>query len=230
MSEFNPLEDGSTAEERNMGQATPAPAGYCRICGRALAESDLRRFGGTIYCGEHVPGRPPEPTETPRSEYQRGEGGSPGLAFLLGLIPGVGAIYNGQYAKGLIHLMVFGLLISILQSGPGGLGAMFSLLVAGFYFYMPFESYHTARRRRRGEAVDEFSSILPIRAKSDSVAGPVALIGGGLVFLLINLDVIDLGEAVRYWPMILIAVGLYMLYARRRAASEPTERDRRGEL
>jgi len=26
---------------------------------------------------------------------------SPALAFLLGLIPGVGAIYNGQYVKGL---------------------------------------------------------------------------------------------------------------------------------
>ena len=28
-------------------------------------------------------------------------GASPGLAFLLGFIPGVGAIYNGQYVKGI---------------------------------------------------------------------------------------------------------------------------------
>ena len=32
---------------------------------------------------------------------------SPGLAFFLGWIPGVGAIYNGQYAKGLVHAVAF---------------------------------------------------------------------------------------------------------------------------
>ena len=38
---------------------------------------------------------------------------SPGFAFVLGLIPGVGAIYNGQYLKGLVHAIIFGLLISL---------------------------------------------------------------------------------------------------------------------
>jgi len=31
---------------------------------------------------------------------------SPGLALFLGLIPGVGAIYNGQYAKGMVHAII----------------------------------------------------------------------------------------------------------------------------
>ena len=42
---------------------------------------------------------------------------SPGLAFVLGLIPGVGAIYNGQYAKGLVHVIIIGLIISMLSNG-----------------------------------------------------------------------------------------------------------------
>ena len=37
-----------------------------------------------------------------------GEYLAPGLAFALGFIPGVGAIYNGQYLKGLVHALIFG--------------------------------------------------------------------------------------------------------------------------
>ena len=42
--------------------------------------------------------------------------------LLLGLIPGVGAIYNGQYAKGLVHAVVFGLLVSAIANGHGNGG------------------------------------------------------------------------------------------------------------
>jgi TM2 domain-containing membrane protein YozV len=33
------------------------------------------------------------------------------LAFILGFIPGLGAIYNGEYNKAMIHIVVFGALI-----------------------------------------------------------------------------------------------------------------------
>ncbi len=68
-------------------------------------------------------------------------GPSPGLAFLLGLIPGVGAIYNGQYAKGLIHVVILGLLISIMGSNAAGdLGPLFGMLIALWFPYMAFEA------------------------------------------------------------------------------------------
>jgi len=41
---------------------------------------------------------------------------SPGLALFLGFIPGVGAIYNGQYAKGILHAVIWGLLMTIADS------------------------------------------------------------------------------------------------------------------
>jgi len=41
---------------------------------------------------------------------------SPGLALFLGMIPGVGAIYNGQYAKGMVHAIIWGVLMSIADS------------------------------------------------------------------------------------------------------------------
>ena len=53
---------------------------------------------------EPSPYTTPQPSPHPMSD----PGASPGLAFLLGFIPGVGAIYNGQYVKGLIHVVVLG--------------------------------------------------------------------------------------------------------------------------
>jgi TM2 domain-containing membrane protein YozV len=71
---------------------------------------------------------------------------SPALAGLLGFIPGVGAIYNGQYAKGVVHLVIFAVLVSFCSHVSG----IFGLFVAGWLFYMAFEAYHTAIARRDG--------------------------------------------------------------------------------
>src|ERR1041385_1339744 len=114
----------------------PTTVGYCRACGKALSEADVRAAHGTIYCEEHVPVTPnnpqtvpPQPTSFEQSPYTNpytAQGApppipnndvSPGLAFLLGTIPGVGAIYNGQYAKGIVHVFIVGVMISILSSG-----------------------------------------------------------------------------------------------------------------
>ena len=85
---------------------------------------------------------------------------SPGLAFALGFIPGVGAIYNGQYLKGLVHALIFGLIISLLDAihGPGA--PLLAICLSAFVFYMPFEAYHTAKRRLAGQPVEEFSSLI----------------------------------------------------------------------
>jgi hypothetical protein len=146
---------------------------------------------------------------------------SPGLAFLLGLIPGVGAIYNAQYLKGFIHVAILGVLISILSNGRiagnEALEPFFGLLIAIWYFYMPFEAYHTARKRQLGVPVDEWSSLLPRGSMNGGgrlPLGPVVLIGIGVFFLLDNLGILPLGEVLRYWPLILIGVGVYSLYSR----------------
>ena len=146
----------------------------------------------------------------------------PGLAFVLGLIPGVGAIYNGQYAKGVVHVVIFGLLISIVSAGDvRGFEPLFGLLIAIWYFYMPFEAYHTARKRQSGEPVDEFSSILPIHARRPGLpAGPFVLIALGVIFLLNTMNVIAFDQIVRWWPAGLIVLGAYMLY-RRLTGSDP---------
>jgi len=202
---------------------SPATA-YCRVCGKALCAACQRPAQGTIFCAEHAPAAE---TSTPSSSTAPwtaspsappppawNSGISPGLAFILGLIPGVGAIYNGQYAKGVIHVVILGLLISIESSGAtGGMEAVFGLLIAAWFFYMAFEAYHTAKKRQLGQPVDEFSSLLSLRSGGFPVA-PVLLIILGVLFLLNNLEVIRFHQLARYWPVVLIALGVYLLYAR----------------
>jgi len=157
------------------------------------------------------------PTVPPPPVWSPNLGVSPALAFILGFIPGVGAIYNGQYAKGLIHVLVLGVLIGITSSGnlTGAAEPLFGMMIAAWFFYMAFEAYHTARNRQLGLPVDEFSSILPMRGKASRFPiAPIVLIAVGVLFLLNNFDLIHFYDIARYWPVFLIVLGAYMLYMR----------------
>ena len=71
---------------------------------------------------------------------------NPATAALLGFIPGVGAMYNGQFAKGIAHIAIFAVFSSLSKH----VADIFGLFVAGWEFYMVFEAYQTARARRDG--------------------------------------------------------------------------------
>ena len=205
---------------------------FCRECGKALCAACQRPAGGTVYCQEHqpvpqaaaagpawtapAPGRVPSGPGSPAPASARDSSVSPGLAFLLGLIPGVGAIYNAQYAKGLVHVVIWGFLVSIVSSdAAGGLEPLFGMMIAVWHFYMAFEAYHTAKRRAMGEPVDEFSSLVPLKGRGAGFpALPVVLIALGTLFLLNNLEIVRFYQIMRYWPVFLIALGVYLLYAR----------------
>jgi hypothetical protein len=215
--------------------------GYCRACGKPLENGNSATVDGILYCAEHAPlvhpagtqTQPPElphsdaaprfhPASSPYSSNQpppvpKGNAQvSPPLAFVLGFIPGVGAVYNGQYAKGLMHVVIFGSIVSILSSGAAhGFEPLFGLMIPTFVFYMAFEAYHTAKKRRDGEAVDEFSGLVRTPgAPARFPVGPVLLIAFGVLFLLDNLDLLKIGRLLRYWPAGLIVLGIYLLYER----------------
>ncbi|HEY2845457.1 MAG TPA: DUF5668 domain-containing protein [Bryobacteraceae bacterium] len=207
--------------------------GYCRACGKGLDAATVHSAHGTIYCLEHLPAEPdpssyasPYTAKTPPPIPHPDV--SPGVAFVLGLIPGVGAIYNGQYAKGLIHVVITGMLFTLVSSNDiNGFEPLFGVLIPAFFAYMAFEAFHTAKQRRLGEAVDEFSSLVPSHGASRFPAAPILLIALGVVFLLNNLEVVELRRMLRYWPVVLIALGVYMLYLRMSGTSSEVDRERR---
>lgn len=209
--------------------ADRAATAFCRSCGRPLCAACQMRGEETVFCPDHFPASGFTGTDPNASNPYTGPinpaGGpaspvvvqtSPGLAFLLGLIPGVGAIYNGQYVKGLAHALVFGLLVSLTDSVDGTAGQPFlGILSMVFYFYMPFEAYHTARKRRFGLPLDEWSSVISSqRFSTRTPTLPIVLIVIGTLFLLDSLHWIPFREVGRFWPVALIVIGAYMLKSR----------------
>src|SRR5262249_38737500 len=187
-----------------MGHGTPAPA---------TPPSSPTSYGPaptspaspyTAPAGSAAPSYPP-PQGAP---YQRTAGsGSPTVAFILGLFPGLGAIYNGQYNKGLIHIAIFASIIVALSTDIGeGLGAMLGIFLAGFVFYCAFEAMRTAQAKLAGTAptdpLESWSKERPI--------GPIILIGLGALLLLNNFRIFEFIRLGRFWPLLLIGAGLYM--------------------
>jgi Domain of unknown function (DUF5668) len=201
-----------------MGHSTSAPA----PAPSAASESSTT-YGSapapagspyTAPAGSTTPSYPPPPG----APYQVSPAGSssPTVAFILGLFPGLGAIYNGQYNKGLIHIAIFASIIVALSTDIGeGLGAMLGIFLAGFIFYCAFEAMRTAQAKVAGtvpsDPLESWSKERPI--------GPIILIGLGALLLLNNFHIFDFIRLGRLWPLILIGVGLYMF--RNRLSGRP---------
>jgi len=63
--------------------------------------------------------------------------------------------------------------------------------------------------------VDEWSSLVAQnKYASRAPIGPVILILLGVLFLLDTLRIIEFRELARFWPVLLIVVGAFMLYNR----------------
>lgn len=72
-------------------------------------------------------------------------GPNPGTATLLGFIPGVGAMYNGQFVKALVHVLVFVILIGITDNH-----GIFGIFIFAWIAYQVFDANQTAKARRDG--------------------------------------------------------------------------------
>ncbi len=181
---------------------------FCIRCGQALCNDCVRNVKGSVYC------------ETCLANLVNGKtqeaifGTSPGVAFALGLIPGVGAIYNGEFLKAAIHVLILGTLITLLGL-PTPLVAMMTF---AFYWYMPFEAYYTAKKRKlRAEGIELETPIDRLQQQFSSVKerelwGGIALVVVGGLLLLGNLNLFSIAWIGRLlWPMVLVGVGVWLL-------------------
>lgn len=199
---------------------------FCIRCGKPVCAQCVRQVQSSIYCPiclAENPGiadsAPANPNPTSRAEpiTQAAGGSSPEAGFLLGLIPGVGAIYNGEYFKAALHLLIFGTLISLVDSAGNTGEEMFVLLTFGFYAYMPFEAYYTAKKRKL--AREGINLITPFDQLNEQFGqygsmefwGGMALVLAGTLFLLDNFEVISMRQIGRFWPVLLILAGVLFI-------------------
>lgn len=136
---------------------------------------------------------------------------SPGVSLLLGFIPGVGAICNGDYLRAFLQVLIFGSLVSLSGSNEAGdLGPAFGVLTAAAYFYMPFEAYHIAKKRTL--ALQGITVITPLEKMKfpDLWVGSLAILAGS-IFLVNQFVPGTLRFVLHAWPLILIGIGVYNL-------------------
>jgi hypothetical protein len=140
---------------------------------------------------------------------------SPGAAGFLSIVfPfGVGALYNGQRNKALLHLLIlFGLINAIVR---GGSGLLFGLLIAAFYFYQIFDNVQSAKAINAAAAnVPQIEAALMAEdvASSGSVFWGIFLIVLGIILILANFEIILYRTLGDYWPLAVIVVGLKLVY------------------
>lgn len=199
--------------------------GYCRNCGKPMCLACVRPVRDVLYCEDclatilghpappaaqavpnGVPLQPPIAAIPPGSPSTVGP--NPVLAFFLGFLPGLGAFYNEQYGKGMIHLAIFLVLFIAGVNGAmsGGAEAALWIVISALWIYMPIDALRTAQAKRAGQPLsdplDSFTKQRPI--------GPIILIGAGLLLLLNNFDWFPWYRVSQFWPLILIAVGILM--------------------
>jgi len=203
-------------------------SGFCRNCGKALCPACVRPVRDVFYCedclakmaGLPVPTAAPaagtaNDTVTPGAPpvgvpaATRAPGGGAVVAFILGLIPGLGAIYNGEYNKALLHIVIFaGLILGINLDLGDGAEAVFICALVVFPFYMAIDAVRTLKSRQTGEQYQD-----PVEQWTKQKAiGPILLIGLGALFLLNNFGVFEfLRVRQLVFPLILIGIGVLLL-------------------
>jgi hypothetical protein len=201
-------------------------AAFCIRCGRALCQECTHHVRGAVYCEaclaeivQEKGSAAPPPPGAAASRPQSVAGTNPGVAFALGLIPGVGAIYNGEFLKAAIHVLIFGVLAS-LNDGPGIRSGqpLIGMAMAAFFFYMAFEAYYTAKKRKLAlEGVQLDTPIDRLHQqfgdmKDKELWGGVALVVIGGLFLADNFDLVRFERISQlFWPAVLIGLGIWML-------------------
>ena len=151
-----------------------------------------------------------EPVQT------RGEK-SPLAALLLGLVPGLGAAYNGQPVKALVHFMLIAGLWTLADVFHSSLEVTCALAGLAFYVYSLYDAFRSAQRQRTGADLREEDEQLKqfIRARTNLWGG--LLIGLGA---LTTLHILFPVQTHRFWPLLLIVAGLYLISEFRRSKQQ----------
>ncbi|HKM86169.1 MAG TPA: B-box zinc finger protein, partial [Terriglobales bacterium] len=224
--------------------ADASAVAYCRTCGKALCANCTRPVRGVIYCEdclgakmEGVPAGTPSGASgfvsggfssaatgqvpAPPPSVGSGSGPNPTVAGILaGFFPfGVGAVYTGQYAKGLAHLAIFGLLIAGANAGDSqhndALSVICILGIMFFYVYQIIDAVRSAKAIQMAQPIPDpfgLASTFGGGAKIETSKipmGAIVLILLGVLFLLHTLGLTEFGLD-RFWPLILIFVGGWM--------------------
>lgn len=144
---------------------------------------------------------------------------SPFVATLLSFVPGLGAAYNGQTSKAIVHFAIFA---SFFQMAVMTQGMHFFVLgVLGTWLFAAVDACRTAQLMKSGLSPDAEEDVIARRLYGNPFAWGITLIILGTLFLLHTLLGVQL-PIKELLPVALVALGAYMLfdYLRRGKSSD----------
>jgi hypothetical protein len=214
-----------------------AAVAFCRTCGKPLCNNCTRDVRGVIYCetclAARMEGQPAAaPYTPPQTGYQQfmdqglglkvapgpNSGPNPAVAGILaGFFPiGVGAVYTGQYTKGLVHLVIAVLMIIGVNADIPTAGIVAIALSMGFFYvYQIIDSVRSAKAIQMGEPIPDPFGLAQTFGASEKLeatkipAGAAILIGLGILFLLHTAGLFEIGVGL-FVSLILIFLGVWL--------------------
>lgn len=183
----------------------------CSSCDRSLCAACDHRIKGYPYCQDCIVAGIEmlrQNAEGGSNKQIYGEEKSPLVAVLLGLIPGLGAAYNGQPVKALVHFVVTAGLWTLADVFHSSLEVTCALASLAVYIYSLYDAFRSAQRQGIGADLREEDELLRqfLRARTNLWGG--LLIGIGA---LTTLHIIFPAQTHRFWPLLLIAAGIYLI-------------------
>src|ERR1044072_6872728 len=185
----------------------------CSNCARPLCQACDHRIRGFAFCQDCIVAgvdalrfRQSQPT----GQQVVRRKASPFIATFLSLfVPGLGAAYNGQTSKAIVHFAIFASFFQMAVITDGG--AFFILGVFGMWLFAAVDACRTAQLTRAGLAPDAEEDAITRQLYGNPVAWGVTLLVLGLVFLAHTLLGVQFPVR-RTLPVALVILGAYMLF------------------
>ncbi len=185
----------------------------CSRCTRPLCPACDHRIRGFPYCQDCIvagveflqkqQARPGAPFVVRRKT-------SPFVALLLSFIcPGLGAAYNGQTSKALVHFTIFAGFFQMATVTDGTL--FFVLGGMGTWLFAAVDAVRTAQLIRAGLAPDAEHDAIARRLYGNPLAWAVTMMTLGTIFLLHTIFGVRLPVR-EFMPVLLVLLGAYMLF------------------
>jgi len=185
----------------------------CSQCARALCPACDHRIRGFPFCQDCIVAGVEmlrfQQARIPDAQVIRRKT-SPFVATLLSFfVPGLGAAYNGQTSKAIVHFAIFA---SFFQMAVVTDGVTFFVLgVFGSWLFAAVDACRTAQLMRAGLAPEAEEDALTRQLYGNPVAWGVTLVTLGVVFLMHTLLGFQF-PVKRTLPVALVILGAYMLY------------------
>lgn len=176
----------------------------CLVCRKLLCVSCSHSIKGKVYCQDCLVAGA---ELAALALHPRIATYSPRRAAFFALLPGIGAVYNRQYLKAMVHFSVWLGLMMVADEGPD----VFGVAAVAFWVFTIIDAYRSAqailrRRVSQPELLEEDAA----EAINAPIWGTI-LILLGIVFFLHNVGAISLNAAARFWPLSFVALGVYLI-------------------